>query len=281
MAWLVWRCAIYLYLSYFKEAPGVQIRHMRWRRPANSHVHIRVYDIRRVYTAWFTIAPYGFATSMDTTVSSQNREERLWCRMERERTRRAGETAERRLRRGRGWDRARCAAQSSERRESTLQQMHATSSERMASETAEEREARLQRIRDQLASETAKERAARDWYPRLHAKEKTSRLQQMSANQRERMISETAEERTARLQSLRDRLESETAEERTARLRQNSANQYERLASETAEERTTWLQLTNAHQRDRLANETAEEREARLQYYNYSNWHRELQLMQS
>ena len=34
-------------------------------------------------------------------------------------------------------------AQSSERRESTLQQMRATSSERLASETAEEREARL------------------------------------------------------------------------------------------------------------------------------------------
>ena len=52
-------------------------------------------------------------------------------------------------------------------------------------------------------------------------------------------LSETAEEREARLQRLTDRLASETAEERAARLQQTdeSANQHERLVSETAEDR--------------------------------------------
>ena len=92
------------------------------------------------------------------------------------------------------------------------------------------------------------------------AEERTARLQQMSANQRERLVSKTAEQREARLQSLRDRLASETAEERTTRLQQMSANQHERLTSEIAEERTARLQQTNTHQRDssRLVNETAE-----------------------
>ena len=111
------------------------------------------------------------------------------------------------------------------------------------------------------------------------AEERTARLQQMSANQHERLVSETAVQREARLQSLRDRLASETAEERTTRLQQMSANQHERLTSEIAEERTARLQQTNTHQRDRLVNETAEEREARLQYY--SDRHRELQVVQS
>ena len=87
-----------------------------------------------------------------------------------------------------------------------------------------------------------------------------ARLQQMSANQHERLVSETAEKRTARLKSLRDRLAIETAEERMARLQQMSANQHERLVSETAEERTARLQSL----RDRLAFETAEERMARI-----------------
>ena len=61
---------------------------------------------------------------------------------------------------------------------------------------------------DRLTSETAEER--------------TTMLQQMSANQHERLTSEIAEERTARLQQTNthqcDRLVNETAEEREARL---------------------------------------------------------------
>ena len=61
---------------------------------------------------------------------------------------------------------------------------------------------------DRLASETAEER--------------TTRLQQMSANQYERLTSEIVEERTPRLQQTnthqRDRLVNETAEERESRL---------------------------------------------------------------
>ena len=121
---------------------GHGCRHALQRGPANSHVC--VHDRRRVSL----LACYlRFAMSMDTTGSSQNGDERLRRRRERERTQHAGETAEqreRRLRQRRERDRARRAARSLERRESTLQQMHTTSSERLASETAEEREARLQ-----------------------------------------------------------------------------------------------------------------------------------------
>ena len=95
----------YMYRTYVKEVPGVQIRHVRRRgadrgygcrharrrRPANSHVH------GTTSACWLTT--YGFATSMDTTGSSQNRDERLRRRRERERTRRAAETAEQRERR--------------------------------------------------------------------------------------------------------------------------------------------------------------------------------------
>ena len=120
-----------------------------------------------------------------------------------------------------------------------------------------------------LASETAEER--------------TARLQQTSANRQERLASETAEERTARLQQTsanrHERLASETAEESTARLQQMSANRHERLASETAEEKTARLQQMSTNQHERLASETAEEREVRLQYY--SDRHRELQVVQS
>ena len=56
-----------------------------------------------------------------------------------------------------------------------MQQISATSSERLASETAEEREVRLQRLIDRLASETA-------------------RLQQTSGNRHERLATETAKE---------------------------------------------------------------------------------------
>ena len=78
-----------------------------------------------------------------------------------------------------------------------------------------------------------------------------------------------------------ERLASETAEERTARLQQMSANRHERLASETAEERTARLQQMSANQHERLASEIAEERdlEVRLQYY--SDRHRDLQVVQS
>ena len=53
MVHLLRGCAVYYYLSYVKQVPGVQIHHMqrrsadrghvcshaRWRRPADSHVH--------------------------------------------------------------------------------------------------------------------------------------------------------------------------------------------------------------------------------------------------
>ena len=59
-----------------------------------------------------------------------------------------------------------------------------------------------------------------------------TRLQQMSANQHERLTSEIAEERTASLQQMnthqRDRLVNETAEEREARL-QYYSNRHREL----------------------------------------------------
>ena len=88
-------------------------------------------------------------------------------------------------------------------------------------------------MRDRLASETEEERAAR--------------LQQMSANQRHRLASKTEEERAAKLQQM-------------------SANQCHRLASETEEERAARLQQMSANQHHRLAAETGSEREARLQH---------------
>ena len=57
-------------------------------------------------------------------------------------------------------------------------------------------------MRDRLASETEEERAAR--------------LQRMSANQCHRLATETEEEKAARLQRMRDRLASETKEGRAA-----------------------------------------------------------------
>ena len=66
---------------------------------------------------------------------------------------------------------------------------------------------------------------------------------------------------------MRDRLASETEEERAARLQRMSANQRHRLAAETEEERTARLALQqmSANQHHRLAAETGSEREARLQ----------------
>ena len=104
-------------------------------------------------------------------------------------------------------------------------------------------------MRDRLASETEEERAAR-----------------MGAN---RLASETEEERAARLQQMRDRLASETEEERADRLQQ----MRDRLASETEEERAARLQQMNANQCHRLASETEEEREARLQQMSANQHH--------
>ena len=111
-------------------------------------------------------------------------------------------------------------------------------------------------MRDRLATETAEERQAR--------------LQRMSANQHEKLASETVDEREARLEQMRanqhERLASETVDEREARLQQMSANQHERLASETVDEREARLQQMSANQHERLASETVDEREARLQH---------------
>ena len=85
-----------------RRRPRIWSRHARRRRPADSHVYVCTV----LSACWLTT--YGFATSMNTTGSSQNRDERLRCRRERERTRRAGETAEqreRRLRQRQEWDR--------------------------------------------------------------------------------------------------------------------------------------------------------------------------------
>ena len=66
----------------------------------------------------------------------------------------------------------------------------------------------------------------------------------------------------------REKLASETTEERESRLQQMSAQQRNRLASETAEERESRLQQMSAQQCDRLASETAEEEDIRLQCYS-------------
>ena len=89
--------------------------------------------------------------------------------------------------------------------ESTKQQMRATSHDRLASKILVEKKATgLLQVRDRLASETTEERQAR--------------LQQMSVHQREKLASKTTKEREARLQQMRDRLASEITEERKARL---------------------------------------------------------------
>ena len=62
----------------------------------------------------------------------------------------------------------------------------------------------------------------------------------------------------------RQRLASETAEEREARLSKDRARRRQRLASETAEERVARLSIDRAHRRQRLASESAEQRAARL-----------------
>ena len=86
-------------------------------------------------------------------------------------------------------------------------------------------------MRDRLATESVEEREAR--------------LQQMSTRQCERLATESAKEREARLQQMRDRLATESTEDREARLQQ----MRDRLATESAEEREARLQ----QMRDRLA----------------------------
>ena len=58
-----------------------------------------------------------------------------------------------------------------------------------------------------------------------------------------------------------DRLTTESAEEREARLQRMSTHQQNRLATELAEDREARLRLMH----DRLASESAEDRDARLQ----------------
>ena len=90
-------------------------------------------------------------------------------------------------------------------------------------------------MRDRLATQSVEEREAR--------------LQQMSTRQRERLATESAEEKEARLQQMRDRLVTESAEEREVRLQQMSTCQRERLAVETNQQREDRLQ--RASERDR------------------------------
>ena len=192
-------------------------------------------------------AAYKVHATLYKMDSVDKREKCLQRRRERERSRRASETAEEReerLRKRRVRDRARRAAQSASAREIDLQQRR----ERSAAESPESREARLQRMRDRVAAETDEDREGR--------------LQQMSDRQRDRLVAETVEEREARLQQMRDRLATETVEEREARLQQ----MRDRLATETVEEREARLQQMSDHQRDRLAAETPEQRQARLHH---------------
>ena len=63
---------------------------------------------------------------------------------------------------------------------------------------------------------------------------------------RDRLATELAEEREARLQQMRDRLATESVEEREARLQQMSTHQRERLATESAEEREARLYHTDS-----------------------------------
>ena len=82
-------------------------------------------------------------------------------------------------------------------------------------------------------------------------------------------LSETAEEREARLRRLTDRLVSETVEERAARLQQMSRLTSTRDWYPTLPriERTAKLQPMSANQHERLVSETAEQRKARLQSF--------------
>ena len=149
--------------SWGDQIRGVQICRDRPRRPAKSRHVTSTFDIPYIYImyplylystrehevdaaraaalvrlrATFCCYQHGCYTSMDATrcsESSGDREERLRRRRERERARRADETAEQRAHRlwqRRERDRARRALQSSERRERELQRMRATSHDRL------------------------------------------------------------------------------------------------------------------------------------------------------
>ena len=58
---------------------------------------------------------------------------------------------------------------------------------------------------------------------------------------RARCVAQTVEQRQSLLQQRRDRLNTESAEEREARLQQTSTRQRERLATESAEESESML----------------------------------------
>ena len=95
-----------------------------------------------------------------------------------------------------------------------------------ASETAEQGEERLRvrRARDRLDAP-------------LRLPNRDPRLRQIRDNRRQSLATESEEEI-----SVRDRLASETEEERAARLQRMSANHCQKLASETEEERAARLQ---------------------------------------
>ena len=146
---------------------------------------------------------------------SASHESKLQRRRERERARRASETAaekEARLRKRRMRDRARRAAETEEQRQTRLQQKRSRESERLAAESEQHRLARLERVhihtRQALDTETPEQRDAR--------------LDRMSVRQSERLATETPEERQARLSHViacrNERLTEETLDQREARL---------------------------------------------------------------
>ena len=109
---------------------------------------------------------------------------------------------------------------------------------------------------------------AKEWQLKPLRRENKDLLQQKSTRERERMASETPEEREGRLQRMstnrHERLAGETPEKREGRLQRMSTNRHERLAGETPEKREGRLQRMSTNQHKRLAAETPEERE-RLQ----------------
>ena len=74
-------------------------------------------------------------------------------------------------------------------------------------------------------------------------------MQQISVTQRERITTESVEEREGRL---RHQLAAESAEEREARLQQMSICQCEQIANETVEDRGTGLQCASEREKRNL-----------------------------
>ena len=117
------------------------------------------FNARNVYKIRIVQTPMESYSNSSARVPepSGNREDRLQRRRERERTRRASETAEQReerLRVRRARDRARRAAQTAEERDARLRQIRDNRRQSLATESEEERAVRLQQMRDRLASET-------------------------------------------------------------------------------------------------------------------------------